>query len=285
MSRSVIRASTRLCGLIGDPVAHSLSPPMQNAAFAETGIDAVYLAFRVRRERLGRAIEGLRELKVLGLNVTIPHKSAVMPFLDEVDPLTEEIGAVNTIICRDGSLVGTNTDRSGFGDALSSSGFVPAKGMGALLIGAGDAAKAVGHFLAGSGMTISVLNRDRGKGERLALELGRLTEASAVTHDELEDIARNLSLIVNCTPMGMVGFPEGPPIDAGTIRPGMTVVDIVYNPMETPLLVAARDRGAKVVHGHEMLLGQGARSFEAWTGGKAPRDIMRRALLSILEGA
>jgi shikimate dehydrogenase len=284
MEMSAPGAGTRLCGLIGDPVSHSLSPAMHNAAFHFEGLDMVYLAFRVREVGLGKVLDGVRELNFLGLNVTIPYKSKVIGLLDAIDDVAREIGAVNTIVNNDGELKGHNTDWLGALDALMMSGFEPAAGKRALIIGAGDASRAVSYALASSGMDLILTSRNWDKARLLSRQMGRMTSAEMVPPEDLGEHVRDISLVVNCTPLGMEGFPNELPLDEGLIDSGMTLFDIVYNPMETPFIKAARARGAHIVHGHEMLLGQGARSFELWTGRKAPMEVMRKAVLDRLMG-
>jgi shikimate dehydrogenase len=279
------RSSKRVCYLIGDPVAHSLSPVMHNAAFRAEGLDLEYRAMRVPRKGLGKAIDGLRSKDVIGLNVTIPHKSAVIPFLDDIDDVAKEIGAVNTIVNTDGSLIGHNTDWLGALSALGSAGYLPGKGKKGLVLGAGDSAKAVTYALAKAGMDLTVSNRDREKANAVSERFGKMTTIRPVAPEELSDHICGTSLIVNCTPLGMDGFPRELPLDPDLISGDMMVLDLVYVPMETMLIRAAKERGAKVAYGYEMLIGQGARSFELFTGRKAPVDVMIRVVLEHLKEA
>jgi len=279
-----IDGSTGLLGIIGHPVKHSLSPTMHNAAFRHVGLNLAYLAFEVERDRLGGAVEAVRELGILGANVTIPHKSAVMRYLDSIEGQAEEIGAVNTIMNKKGVLTGYNTDAPGAMDAIIRSGHFESAPERVLLIGAGDAARAVGYGLCRSGSEVGILNRDPSRARGLADRLSRFGHAYTVSFDELEEAASVASLIVNCTPLGMAGFPPGPPIEGGLIRPQSVVFDIVYDPLQTSLLRAARSRGARVIPGAEMLVWQGARSFEIWTGREAPVTVMRASVLDRLRG-
>jgi shikimate dehydrogenase len=277
-----IDARTRLCCLIGDPVMNSLSPVMHNAAFSFQGINNVYVAFRVRKEGLRETIEGMRELDILGMNVTIPYKKNVMEHLDEIDPDATEIGAVNTILNKNGVLKGYNTDWLGAMDALAN-GHLVGKGK-ALLIGAGEAARAVGHALAISGKEILIANRTMDRANALAADLRIRTEAVSIPFEQLRERIQGVDLIVNCTPVGMKGFESRSPLDSQFISREMAVFDIVYNPMQTELLKYAREKGARVVYGYEMFIGQGARSYEIWTGRKAPVEEMRRVVLEQLRG-
>jgi shikimate dehydrogenase len=257
---------------------------MHNAAFRYQRLDIVYLAFRLRSEGIAKALDGLREIGFLGLNVTIPHKKRVMEHLDGIDHVASEIGAVNTILNREGSLIGYNTDWLGAIEALRGSGFDPGPRGKALIIGAGDAARAVGYSLAKAGMGLFITNRNRERGADLARDLKGFSDTLSVEREGLKDIIPEVTLIVNCTPVGMIGFPDGSPIDPELIRSDMTVMDIVYDPMDTTLLRIAKERGARVVHGHRMLIGQGIRSYEIWTGRKAPVDVMEKAVLDHLKG-
>lgn len=278
----MIDARTRLCCLIGDPVLNSLSPVMHNAAFALQGINNTYLAFRVRKEGVKAAIDAMRELDILGMNVTIPHKRNVMEHLDAIDPNASRIGAVNTIVNKGGVLTGHNTDWLGAMDALSDG---PLQGRGkALLIGAGEAARAVGYALAISGKEIIVLNRTYERAVSLVEGFAKLTQATPIEFASLPEHIAGVDLVVNCTPVGMKGYDMGSPIDGRHITREMTVFDIVYNPMVTELLRSSRDKGARVVYGYEMFIGQGARSYEIWTGRKAPVEEMKRVVLAALRG-
>lgn len=279
------RSSKGICYLIGDPVAHSLSPIMHNAAYAVLGLDMEYRALRVRREGLEQAMKSLRSQDVIGLNVTIPHKSTVMPFLDDIDDVAKEIGAVNTIVSRDGELKGHNTDWLGALDALGQAGYGPGKGRKGLVLGAGDSARAVIYALAKADMDLIVSNRDPEKAEAISKRFGRMTTIIPVSHEELPKHIHDISLIANCTPLGMEGFPRELPLDPDLISKEMTVLDLVYVPMETLLLRAAKEKGARVAYGYEMLVGQGARSFELFTGRKAPAEVMRRVVLENLKEA
>lgn len=277
-----IDAGTRLYCLLGDPVGHSMSPAMHNAAFLNDGMNAVYLAFRIEGRGLKAFLQGAREMGISGMNVTIPHKSAVMAYLDGIDDHAHGIGAVNVIENRRGDHIGHNTDGRGAMDALRASGFVPSKRGKALLIGAGDTSRAIGYCLAECGMDILITNRSIPRARMLAAHLSKLTDARVL--EEGEEDLKAIDLVINCTPLGMAGFPDRLPMDPELITESMTVMDVVYNPKETRFLERAKGNGARTVQGHEMLLGQGARSYEIWTGSKAPVDVMRRALLEGLEG-
>ncbi|MDI3281258.1 MAG: shikimate dehydrogenase [Bacillota bacterium] len=279
-------ASTGLVALLGDPVAHSISPAMQNAAFRTAGLDLVYLAFRVPAEELGAAVAGLRALGAVGANVTVPHKVAVLQWLDELSPEARLLGAVNTVVREKGRLVGHNTDAYGFRRALE-------EGLGrlprtAVIAGAGGAARAAALELARAGAArLTVVNRTPERGQALVEEVRRHfpgCRAEALPLGvEMAEALRGAELLVNATSVGMWPHSEEPPLlDPDWLPPGLVVCDLVYNPRETALIRAARARGLPTVTGEQMLLYQGARAFELWTGQPAPVEEMRRALLEAL---
>ena len=261
-----------LFGVIGNPVAHSLSPVMHNAAFRELGIDAFFGAFAVTD--LAAAVGGMRALGIRGFSVTIPHKVAIIEYLDEVDDEARRIGAVNTVINRDGRLCGSNTDAPGALNALKEK--IDPAGRRVLVVGAGGAARALVCGLTSAGAEVLVCNRDPEKGRRLAAEFG----AAFLERDKLEDFAGEI--LVNTTPVGMHPDIGQMPVPESLLRPGLVVMDIVYNPLRTRLLAAAAARGAETVDGLGMFVGQGALQFELWTGRPAPVETMRRVVLEVL---
>jgi shikimate dehydrogenase len=280
----VLTAKTRLVGLIGWPVEHSLSPAMHNAAFAALGLDWVYLPLPVHPKRVGEAVFGLRALGFAGANVTVPHKQAVMDHLAEVSPDAEAIGAVNTIVVTgDGKLTGHNTDAAGFLRALGEAGFDPA-GQRCIVLGAGGSARAVVYALATAGARVIVLNRTVERAQGLVHSLlphlpsGTLLAAAPLTANDLSAHLDNARLMVNCTSAGMAPHVLRSPLPGGVILPwDMVVYDLVYNPAETLLLKQARSACARPVGGLGMLVHQGAESFRLWTGQEPPLDVMRQA--------
>jgi shikimate dehydrogenase len=285
VSELKITSGTRLYGIIGNPIEHSLSPAMQNAAFEAVGLDAVYLALRVESSRLRQAIEGFRAVNLSGFNVTIPHKVAVMEYLDELDDSAATIGATNTVVNSDGRLIGYNTDGIGAMEALRDAG-IDTRGRRVLLLGAGGAARALAFSLAKTAERITILNRTAPKAEGLAEDLRRATRAT-VAHDKLDPSTLSkevisADLLVNATSVGMHPRPEETPVDARFLRRDMVVFDIVYSPLETRLLREAREAGATTVGGLMMLVHQGAQAFELWTGKKAPIPMMTKALQVVL---
>jgi len=274
------RNQARLFGVFGDPVDHSLSPAMHNAAFAAAGLPHVYLRYRVPAALLPAAVREARALGMGGLNLTVPLKEAVLPLLDGVTPEAERIGAVNTILfSAGGRLVGDNTDGRGFLAALR--GRVRLRGARAVVIGAGGAARAVATALGRAGCArITVANRTRARGERLAERLARLGGAviATVPLDALEHgrALEDATLVVNATPLALAG--AGPRVRWTATPRGCLGVELVYATRPTPFLVAAARAGRRTLGGAHMLLHQGALAFEAWTGQRAPRAVMARAL-------
>ena len=265
---------------MGDPVAHSVSPAMHNAAFRELGLDYAYLPFNVGADGLGMAVDGIRALKLVGMNVTIPHKVAVIPLLDEVDPLAQQIGAVNVIHNKGGRLAGSNTDAEGFLRLLEGHG-IDACGLRVAVLGAGGAARAACFALASRGAVITILNRTADKAAGCAREMaghtGRTFEALEMNASNLARALAEADLLVNATSIGMAPGVDRSPISRELLGRRHTVVDIVYNPVKTRLVRDAEKAGAVAIGGLDMLAWQGALAFEIWTGRAAPFDIMRRA--------
>jgi len=289
MLNKVISEKTRLCGIIGDPIGHTMSPVMHNAAFNKMGIDYLYVSFRVKKEELGKAIEGMKALNIKGLNVTIPHKVAVIQFLDELDPLAEKIYAVNTIVNDDGVLTGYNTDAAGFLQALLEKGIEP-KGKKVVILGAGGASRAISFILAERGAHLVILNRilELDWAEELAGRLSQIfqreTEALILNRENLAQVLRKADILVNATSVGMSPNIDETPISPDLLSSGLIVFDSVYNPMKTRLLREAEEAGAKTISGVDMLVWQGALAFEKWTGLKAPVEVMREEVIKVLRG-
>ncbi|MBE3573000.1 MAG: shikimate dehydrogenase [Moorella humiferrea] len=281
-----VKASTRLVALLGYPVEHSLSPLMQNAAFTNAGLDLVYLAFAVTPSDLPAALAGLKALGFRGANVTVPHKEAVIKYLDAVEPTAALIGAVNTIVNEGGRLTGYNTDASGFLRSLQEAGFDPA-GKKAVILGAGGAARAVAFALAGAGCTgLTIANRTLERAGHLAAALAGLSvpvKACALEEKELRPRVEEADLVVNATSAGMAPMVAAVPLPPAWLNAGQWVYDLVYNPLETKLLREARQRGCRVVSGLGMLLYQGAAAFTLWTGRPAPVEVMGEVLRKAIQ--
>jgi shikimate dehydrogenase len=281
-----ISGKTKVCAIIGDPVEHTMSPAMHNAAFKKLGLDYVYVSLRVKPGDLAAAVAGLRSFSVAGFNVTIPHKVAILPLLDQLDPAAEKIGAVNTVVNLSGKLVGYNTDAEGFLRALMDHGIEPA-GKKIAVIGAGGASRAISYILAEKGANLTIFNRreNLARAESIAsmitINLGRDVEVLAL--DSLAEGLKNVDILVNTTSVGMAPQAGVSPIPAGLLEGIPVVFDIVYNPRETQLIKDAKKSGAETIGGLEMLAWQGALSFEKWTGQKAPVELMRREAVKMLE--
>jgi shikimate dehydrogenase len=285
-----INGQTKLVGLLGYPVKHSLSPTMHNGAFAALNLNWCYVPLPVPPERLGEAVAGLRALSFVGANVTVPHKQAVMSYLDHVAPEAQAIGAVNTIVVREGRGIGHNTDWQGFLTALNEGGFDP-QGKWAVVLGAGGAARAVVYALAQAGAQVTVLNRTPARAQVLVQDFTPLFPSTSLfalplTSQTLGEQVAKAHLLVNTTLVGM--WPEADksiwPEDLAF--PGrLTVFDLVYNPRQTKLLRQAQKSGAKAIGGLGMLVHQGAAAFELWTGEKAPVETMYEAASRTLVSA
>ncbi len=286
-----ISAKTTLVGLIGWPIGHSVSPAMHNAAFAALGLDWRYVPLPVDPAlpgAVGEAVRGIRAMKFRGINVTVPHKQAVLPFLDRIAPAAQAMRAVNTIIVQpDGSLIGDNTDAPGFVADLRAHGVEPSQ-QRVLVLGAGGSARAIVYGLAQAcAMHITVANRST---ERAAALLADLRPFLASTQLDIATLsaelpsAANADLIVNCTSLGMTPRADTTPWPTDLqFRPDQTVYDLVYNPAETLLMRQARASGAHAIGGLGMLIWQGALAFQHWTGQMPPVDVMRAAAKTHLE--
>ena len=272
--------------LIGDPVDHSMSPVIQNIAFRSAGVDAVYVPFRVKQSALRSSIKGLRALGVSGFNVTTPHKVTVIPHLDKVEKLATEIGSVNTVTNDGGKLCGYNTDGIGALNALKEASVSP-DGKSILIFGAGGASRAVAHTLAPYASSIRIVNRRIAKAKQLSLRLRRRhnvdVQCAALSSKLLQSFVERASVIINASSMGM-DAKANPPIKAEWLHADQCVFDIVYRPPQTKLLELASQAGATTVSGLDMLVNQGACTFELWTGKKAPIAEMRHAIDQMTQG-
>ena len=286
-SNREITGNSRVCGIIGDPIGHSVSPIMHNAAFKELGLDYIYVPFRVTREDLPCAVKGLRALNIRGVNITIPHKVSIIPILDEVEEFARKIGSVNVVVNNNGRLTGYNTDAPGFLRALQSHGIEP-KEKRVVVLGAGGAARSICFALANGGASLTVLNRTKDTLDRFAVGISEITghpiQALELTRENLTEAMNNCDILVNATSVGMYPDIEATLVDRTMIKSHQTVVDIVYNPLKTRLLTEAEKAGARTIGGLDMLVWQGALTFEIWTGKQAPVDIMRKRAYQFLKG-
>ncbi len=280
-----ISGKTRVCGVIGDPIEHTLSPIMHNAAFGALGLDYVFCAFKVKPSGVEDAVNGMRALNIRGLNVTMPHKTTVINHLDRVDLSAQIINSVNTILNKENLLFGFNTDGVGAVKALKENG-VELKGRKVMLLGAGGAARAIAYAVAKEADELAVLNRTVKQAQTLARLLekacNKKIEAASLSPQDIQTSMQDSDVLINATSVGMKPKPEESPVPPKLLHSDLSVMDIVYNPLETKLAKDAKAAGAKVVSGVEMLIYQGAASFEIWTGKQAPVEVMRDAALSHL---
>jgi shikimate dehydrogenase len=263
----------RLVALLGDPVQHSLSPAMQNAAFAAGGDALLYVAVRAPKARLGRVVQGLREACFAGANVTHPHKETILEHVDRVDARAQEARSANTLVARAGKLIAHTTDGDGAVAALREAG-AEVEDAVALVLGAGGTSRSVAFALRRAGARVLVANRSPAKARALARAAG--AEAIALRPAALRTVARRSTLVVNGTTLGSDG--RSMPVPAEALHAGLVVLDAVYRPGSTPLVRAARAAGALALPGQALLLHQGALAYTHWTGKPAPLAAMRRAL-------
>ncbi len=279
-----ISGKTKICAIIGNPVEHTVSPAMHNAAFQELGLDYVYVPFYVSVRELPQAVAGLRALNIAGFNVTLPFKAAILPLLFEVNAVAQEIGAVNTVVANQnlevfyGEFIGYNTDAPGFIRALKENGIKP-EGKKVVVLGAGGAARAITYALEKCEAHLTVLNRsgvvewaENISKEIKVMELGRIGEA-----------LDGADLLVNATSVGMSPAADESLVPSGLLAKVPVVFDIVYNPVKTKMLKEAEKAGAQVISGLDMLVWQAALAFEMWTRCEAPFDLMRQEAIKALE--
>ncbi|MBF0257358.1 MAG: shikimate dehydrogenase [Desulfamplus sp.] len=271
-------ATTSLYCIFGKPVSHSMSPLVHNMLFNQLGIDAVYLAFEI--DDMKNGVESIRSLGIKGASITIPFKEEILEHLDSIDEMALEIGAVNTVLNRDGYLVGCNTDCSGAIEPLKeTTGSVAGKHV--CIIGAGGAARAVAFGMKKEGCRITIVNRSKNRGEELAnLVNGRFLTLSSF--NDLTDLSNNIDIIINTTSVGMTPDIDKSPVNPSILNEKMTVMDIVYNPLKTRLLKNAENAGCKTVDGLAMFIHQGAAQFELFTGITPSHNLMREAILKKL---
>jgi shikimate dehydrogenase len=259
-------------GVLGDPVGHSLSPVMHNSALARAGLDGWYLAFRVTD--IAAAVSGIRGLGMRGASITIPHKIRIMEYLDHIDPLALKIGAVNTVVNDRGTLHGYNSDCFGAIQALSQKTSV--KDRDIAIVGAGGGARAAGFGIKQEGGRLTILNRSRGRGEKLASDLD-------CDFKPLADVNQlPYNIVINATSAGMAPEKDSLPLNTDLLEKDTVVMDMVYNPLRTRFLAEAGQLGCGTVDGAAMFVHQGAVQFELWTGVKAPVEVMRRVVLEEL---
>ena len=281
-----IKASSQVLGVIGDPIAHSFSPDMHNAAIDALGVDFCYVAFHVSPDRVGEAVNGLRGLEILGLNVTIPHKLAVMEHVDRISEEALAVGAVNTIHNEDGNLTGHNTDVYGVVTAIERVAGVTTFPENCVVLGAGGAARAVTYALGSRDEVkqVTVMNRTVERAESLAADMEKIT-GKRIVPEALDAptearVFGDARLVVNTTSVGMHPKTDASPLlDPAHVRPDLILYDTVFNPLETQMMREFKAQGAPAFGGLDMLVFQGARSFEIWTGIEPPTDVMKQAVV------
>jgi len=276
-----INGSTRIAVVIGHPIRHSLSPVMHNAAFKYLGLNNCYVAIDISPEGIEHFIRGLRYTNIIGVNVTIPHKAAVIPYLDELSEEAKILEAVNTIKITEEKVIGYNTDVYGFEKCLED---IDVPSCSALLIGAGGAGKAVAYTLSKLNVkNLYITNRTEERAKQLVQFINNVLNRKIefIPFNQLETL-KPVDIIVNATPLGMEGIKEELEIPSSIIREGTTAIDLVYNPPVTNFLKTASSLGAKTLNGIKMLVYQGITSFKIWTDLEPPVDIMEEALKGCL---
>ncbi|MBF0706474.1 shikimate dehydrogenase [Guptibacillus hwajinpoensis] len=276
----------KLYGLIGHPIGHSMSPIMHNGEFKELGLSHHYHAFDLSPEQLEDGVDAMKMLDIQGFNVTIPHKVAIIPLLDEVEQEAIDIGAVNTVYKRDGKYIGTNTDGSGYlFSLLTLIGEKNLSGKKILVIGAGGAARAVAVSVSQSEVaSLTIANRTLEKAEELSKLCQHYSVANAITLSEAETSLGQFDIVINTTSIGMSPHLDRMPISLEHIRSGTVVSDLIYNPLETKWMKLAKSKGAVTDNGISMFVEQGALAFEKWTGVSPDRKRMRNTVLKELGG-
>jgi len=281
-----ISPSTQFCAVIGNPVAHSLSPAIHNAAFAELDLDFVYVACRV--EDVKNALAGMRALSNFrGMSITIPHKTEAMKYVDEIAEVDRSIGSINTVINEQGRLLGFGTDGPGALKAVIDAG-VEIDGKNILMLGSGGAARAISFTIARNarleGLSILDINKDMLQQLTADLRAGTdtLIKSDLLSRNSLAAAMKNADIIIHCTPIGMHPNEDASLIPAEFFRPGQVIFDVVYTPLETRLLAEARSRGLKTISGVDMFINQAVLQFERFTGVDAPVEVMRRVVMEHL---
>jgi shikimate dehydrogenase len=259
---------------------------MHNAAFQKLGLDYLYVPFQIREENLAKAIDGMRALNIRGLNVTIPYKQSVLPFLDRIDDCAKKIGAVNTIVNENGTLTGYNTDAEGFLLSLKENRVDP-KGQKVVIIGSGGAARAIAFALMENGAHICIHNRSRERVVELVRDLKNMTgsevELFSLDSRSLQKTLEHAGILVNTTSVGMSPEINDSPVPAELLKAGLIIYDVVYNPIKTRLLMDGEAARAKTISGIDMLVFQGAIAFEKFTGRTAPKELMKEVAIRQLK--
>ena len=286
-----IRATNQVLGVIGDPIAHSFSPEMHNAAIAALDVDYCYVAFHVLPEKIQEAMKGLRGLNIRGLNVTIPHKLAVMEHMDRISEEALAVGAVNTISYEDGELIGYNTDVYGVLTALRKIAGIESFPDQCVVLGAGGAARAVTYALGTQDevQKVTILNRTVERAEALAVDMVKITgkeiDVGTMDAETQKRVFVDAGVVINTTSLGMhPNVDASPLVDVGAVHPELILYDTVFNPLETQMMREFQSVGAPAFGGLDMLVFQGARSFDIWTGIEPPTDVMKNVVIKRFRG-
>ncbi len=282
----MITGKTKVVGVIGHPIEHSMSPPMHNNAYEQLGMDYTYVAFHVLPENIDKLIDSCKTLDIVGLNVTIPHKTSVIPYLDEIDETAKRIGAVNTIQFKNGIAKGYNTD--GIGAIKSIQEYTDLTDKDVLIVGAGGASKAISFTMINENInSLIIVNRSEDNAQKLIENIKKQTDFTNIMYqpiNDASDVMGDVDIIINTTPIGMYPKHEvEPPIKTDQITDRHVVMDIIYNPFETELLKQSRLNGATTINGTSMLINQGLVSFEIFTGKQATYKSFEDALLDQLK--
>ena len=283
--RNLINSETKLLGIIGHPISHSMSPIMHNNALQDLNLNYIYLAFDIKPENLKEAVNSIRALNIKGVNITIPHKEKIIQYLDELDSLSKKIEAVNSIKNENGKLFGKNTDAQGARTALIESGF-KLKNKKVIIIGAGGAAKAVSYSLGEELEQLLIFNRTKSRAIQLAKDLAEKANVNASGKEFKEGILKkeiqSTDLLINTTPIGMYPNINASPVPLELLHDQLFVFDIIYNPLETKMIKYAKEVGCKFLGGLEMLVSQGALTFEWWTKKVPNKDLMKNIVTEFL---
>ena len=280
-----ITSHTKVLGVIGFPIKHSMSPIMFNPALQELGLDYIYVAFDVRPDNLERAIDGIRSLDIKGVNVTIPHKKAIMKHLDEVNPLALKIGAINTIKNEEGILKARNTDAGGVKKSFLEQG-LKISGKNVLILGSGGVSRAIAYILAEESNKIILTDLIEKRAKLLANEIKNSMkvdiEGYLSTKDTTEKFIKNADILINATPTGMFPNVDETPVPKNLLHDDLFVFDVVYNPLETTLMKQAKEIGCETLGGLDMLVNQGILAFEWWLNKKPSKNLMKNKIVEYL---
>ncbi len=285
IDKDFVTAHTKVLCIIGYPIEHSMSPIMHNTAIRELHLDYIYLAFNIFPSNLKLAVKGIKTFNIIGINVTIPFKQKIMKYLDEIDPITKKIGAVNAIKNDKGYLTGKNTDAEGAMRALLNAGY-KISGKNVLLLGAGGAARALSYIMAEQVNKLVIVNRTEKRALKLSNQIKKYSginvEAKQMSNNVLKDESKKADIIINATPVGMYPNVNISPIPEEFLHEDLIVYDVVYNPLKTKLITDAAQKGCKTLGGLDMLVNQGALAFEWWTNKKPNTSLMRKKVIEFL---